>query len=109
MVAPTKLAVGPGLGGMTNAVPGATVAYTAGVRIKPRYPWLPPPKEEGKEAALALRRSRRFLSESYVGCPEIGGIWFGKPLVISSMVGTAMVVMVHWENEECLFGDSLLY
>ena len=48
-VDPVRMTNGSGSGGVTNAVPGAMVLYTASDKIPPRYPYMPPPLLGGIE------------------------------------------------------------
>jgi hypothetical protein len=74
---------------------GAMVSYMVANITVPRYPWDPPPRLDGMEAAFSFNLLQRQVRESYVGWPGTLFGWMGKLLVKASVEGTeeAMVAV----------------
>ena len=79
---------------MVNGCPGATVSYIDADMMTPRYPWDPPPRLDGTEAAFCFNSSRIRVRESYVGWPGTLLGWIGKLSVKASVDGTEDAIVV---------------
>ena len=79
---------------MVNGCPRAPVLYIDADMTVPRYPWLPPPRLDGTEAAFCFNLWQRRVRELYVGWPATLLGWIGKLLVEALVDGTEDAIVV---------------